>query len=156
MSACKRNSGFTLIEVIIGVAMVGIGIIKQSTANTIEVARAAKAETQRLTPLLPAGMAIKQSYDTSVFVEGAINEVYKTLAIAIGLVILLLSAQLLVWAASSIALRLGVSRPVVHKGLVDLEAREGRLALGTWQGAYLWEHRSRPHHRRVDVTILPL
>jgi len=73
-----------------GVAMVGIGIIKQSTANTIEVARAAKAETQRLTPLLPAGMAIKQSYDTSVFVEGAINEVYKTLAIAIGLVILVI------------------------------------------------------------------
>jgi len=73
-----------------GVAMVGIGIIKQSTANTIEVARAAKAETQRLTPVLPAGMAIKQSYDTSVFVEGAINEVYKTLAIAIGLVILVI------------------------------------------------------------------
>lgn len=32
------------------------------------------------------GMEIKQSYDTSVFVEGAISEVYKTLLIAIGLV----------------------------------------------------------------------
>jgi len=73
-----------------GVAMVGIGIIKQSTANTIEVARAAKAETRRLAPILPAGMEIKQSYDTSVFVEGAIKEVYKTLAIAIGLVILVI------------------------------------------------------------------
>ena len=73
-----------------GVAMVGIGIIKQSTANTIEVARAAKAETRRLAPILPTGMEIKQSYDTSVFVEGAIKEVYKTLAIAIGLVILVI------------------------------------------------------------------
>jgi multidrug efflux pump len=70
-----------------GVPMVGIGIIKQSTANTLEVARAAKAEMARINPTLPQGMAIKQSYDTSVFVEGAIKEVYKTLGIAIVLVI---------------------------------------------------------------------
>lgn len=25
----------------------------------------------------------------------------------------------------------------------------GRLALGTWQGIYVWEHRTRPHTRRV-------
>ncbi len=73
-----------------GVAMVGMGIIKQSTANTIDVARAAKAEMLRLNPTLPEGMEIKQSYDTSVFVEGAIKEVYKTLLIAIGLVILVI------------------------------------------------------------------
>jgi multidrug efflux pump len=73
-----------------GVAMVGLGIIKQSTANTIDVARAAKAEMARLNPTLPDGMVIKQSYDTSVFVEGAIREVYKTLFIAIGLVILVI------------------------------------------------------------------
>lgn len=70
-----------------GVPMVGIGIIKQSTANTIEVAEAAKAETDRINPSLPEGMEIKQSYDTSVFIKGAIDEVYKTLAIAIGLVV---------------------------------------------------------------------
>ncbi|MGD9331163.1 MAG: efflux RND transporter permease subunit [Desulfobacterales bacterium] len=73
-----------------GEAMVGIGIIKQSTANTIDVARAAKAESLRLAPILPEGMAIKQSYDTSVFVEGAIRQVYKTLAIAIALVVLVI------------------------------------------------------------------
>jgi multidrug efflux pump len=70
-----------------GVPMVGIGIIKQSTANTLAVARAAKAEVQRINPTLPEGMAIKQSYDSSVFVEGAIHEVFKTLGIAIALVI---------------------------------------------------------------------
>jgi multidrug efflux pump len=73
-----------------GVPMVGLGIIKQSTANTLSVADAAKAEMARLNPTLPEGMAIKQSYDTSVFVKGAIKEVYKTLAIAIGLVILVI------------------------------------------------------------------
>jgi len=70
------------------VPMVGIGIIKQSTANTIAVARAAKAEAARINAGgLPNGMSIEQSYDTSVFIEGAINEVYKTLFIAMALVI---------------------------------------------------------------------
>ena len=31
----------------------------------------------------------------------------------------------------------------------------GRLGLGTWQGIYLWEHRSAPHRRRVMVTVQP-
>jgi len=30
----------------------------------------------------------------------------------------------------------------------------GRLLLGTWQGLYLWEHRSEPQTRRVVVTVL--
>lgn len=28
----------------------------------------------------------------------------------------------------------------------------GNLALGTWQGIYVWEHRTNPHHRRIVVT----
>jgi multidrug efflux pump len=70
------------------VQMVGIGIIKQSTANTLTVANGAKAEAERIAPTLPEGMEFRQSYDSSVFVEGAINEVYKTLGIAIVLVVL--------------------------------------------------------------------
>lgn len=30
----------------------------------------------------------------------------------------------------------------------------GRLDLGTWQGIYLYEHRTAPHRRRVSVTIV--
>ena len=70
-----------------GVPMVGIGIIKQSKANTIEVAEGAKREMERINPTLPEGMAIKQSFDSSVFIEGAVAEVYKTLAIAIAMVV---------------------------------------------------------------------
>lgn len=73
-----------------GEAMVGLGIIKQSTANTIDVAREAKEKARFVNRNLPEGMEIKQSYDTSVFIEGAIREVYKTLAIAIGLVVLVI------------------------------------------------------------------
>jgi len=72
------------------VPMVGIGVIKQSTANTLTVAQAAKAEAARLGPTLPEGMAIRQSFDASVFVERAIFEVYKTLFIAVGLVVLVI------------------------------------------------------------------
>lgn len=65
------------------VPMVGLGIIKQSTANTVDVARLAREKTLSVNKTLPDGMSIEQSYDSSVFIEGAINEVYKTLGIAI-------------------------------------------------------------------------
>lgn len=31
---------------------------------------------------------------------------------------------------------------------------DGRMLLGTWQGLYLWEHRSRPHTRSLIVTVI--
>jgi secondary thiamine-phosphate synthase enzyme len=36
----------------------------------------------------------------------------------------------------------------------QIPVREGDLVLGTWQGLYLWEHRSRPHRRQVVVHVL--
>lgn len=30
---------------------------------------------------------------------------------------------------------------------------EGTLALGTWQGIYIWEHRTRPHTRQIVVHV---
>jgi len=37
---------------------------------------------------------------------------------------------------------------------LTIPVAEGRLDLGTWQGIYLWEHRSSPKTRRVTVTVL--
>ena len=73
-----------------GVPMVGIGVVKQSTANTIEVARNVKALTAKLNQNLPEGMSIEQSYDASIFIEEAIKEVYFTLFVAIGFVVLVI------------------------------------------------------------------
>lgn len=73
-----------------GVPMVGIGVVKQSTANTIEVARNVKALTVKLNQNLPEGMSIEQSYDASIFIEEAIKEVYFTLFVAIGFVVLVI------------------------------------------------------------------
>lgn len=36
---------------------------------------------------------------------------------------------------------------------IAIPIERGRLALGTWQGVYLWEHRKRPHSRRIVVHI---
>ena len=72
------------------VPMVGIGIIRQSTSNTIEVSNVVKALTAKLNQTLPNGMSIEQSFNASVFIEASIAEVYKTLFIAIACVILVM------------------------------------------------------------------
>ena len=45
-------------------------------------------------------------------------------------------------------------RSVLTCSELGVPVRAGRLALGTWQGIFLWEHRTRPHRRRVDVTVI--
>lgn len=37
---------------------------------------------------------------------------------------------------------------------VSIPIVEGRLALGTWQGVYVWEHRKHPHSRRVVAHVI--
>ncbi|QWL04322.1 efflux RND transporter permease subunit, partial [Shewanella indica] len=73
-----------------GEAMIGLGVSKQSTANTLEVARAVNKLVDEINPILPQGMEIKRSYDSSVFIEASIDEVYQTLFIAIILVIIVI------------------------------------------------------------------
>lgn len=73
-----------------GIPVIGLGVIKQSTGNTLAVATAAKAEVERIRATLPESMELIIAYDTSVFIDSAITEVYRTLAIAMGLVILVL------------------------------------------------------------------
>lgn len=44
-------------------------------------------------------------------------------------------------------------RSVLTHTDLNLPVRGGRCALGTWQGVYLWEHRTAPHTRRLIVTV---
>jgi secondary thiamine-phosphate synthase enzyme len=37
---------------------------------------------------------------------------------------------------------------------LGIPIHEGRVALGTWQGIYLWEHRSHPHRREVVLHVV--
>lgn len=73
-----------------GVNMIGLGIIKQSKANTLDVARAAKAQIEKIEASLPDNIFIVPSYDSSVFIEASIDEVYETLAIAMMMVVIVI------------------------------------------------------------------
>jgi secondary thiamine-phosphate synthase enzyme len=44
-------------------------------------------------------------------------------------------------------------RSVLTQTDLTLPVRDGRLALGTWQGIYVWEHRTLGHRRRILVTV---
>lgn len=44
-------------------------------------------------------------------------------------------------------------RSVLTTNELTIPIKEGRLALGTWQGLFLWEHRYRPHRRSIVVTV---
>jgi multidrug efflux pump len=69
---------------------VGLGVVKQSTANTLEVARAVKAEIERLRGGLPQGMTLRVAFDSSIFIERSIESVYRVLAEAVLLVVLVI------------------------------------------------------------------
>lgn len=70
--------------------MIGLGIVKQATANTLTVVDNARAELEKIKRNLPQGTTIEDSYDSSIFIKESINEVYSTLAISMGLVVLVI------------------------------------------------------------------
>ncbi len=45
-------------------------------------------------------------------------------------------------------------RTVLSGVHLSIPVAGGRLVLGTWQGVYLWEHRSHPHRRRIALHLL--
>lgn len=44
-------------------------------------------------------------------------------------------------------------RSILSGSDLSLPVTDGRAALGTWQGVYLWEHRHRGHRRTLVVTV---
>ena len=66
---------------------VGMGIIRQSGANELQVANDIKDRIEKIAPLLPSGVELAVSYDSSVFIAKAIDNVWQTLAFAALLVI---------------------------------------------------------------------
>ncbi|EKE84533.1 efflux RND transporter permease subunit [Idiomarina xiamenensis] len=73
-----------------GVNMVGLGIVKQSKANTLSVVENVREEIKNIEATLPETMYLAPSYDSSVFIQGSIDEVYNTLLIAMCLVVIVI------------------------------------------------------------------
>ena len=66
---------------------VGLGIVKQSRASTLDVARALRSALPEMKSLLPAGMALDVAYDSATFIEESVEEVRETMLIAAVLVV---------------------------------------------------------------------
>jgi multidrug efflux pump len=73
-----------------GEEALGLGVVKQSTANTLEVAQAAKALLPRLQASLEPGMKMWVAVDTSQFIEASIHSVFETIFLALVLVVLVI------------------------------------------------------------------
>ncbi|MDH5834585.1 efflux RND transporter permease subunit [Luteimonas kalidii] len=73
-----------------GVPNVGLGIVRTSTANALDVARAARAEAEVIQKTLPEGTDIFIAYDGTTFIDASIKRVYWTLFEAMVLVFLVI------------------------------------------------------------------
>src|SRR3546814_8899291 len=69
---------------------IGLGILKTSTANALDVTRAALAMAVEIQKSLPDGTNICVAFDDTVFIEAAIEHVYWTLGEAILLVLVVI------------------------------------------------------------------
>ena len=45
-------------------------------------------------------------------------------------------------------------RSILTQSSISIPVTARRGDLGTWQGIYLWEHRTAPHNRKITVTII--
>src|SRR5829696_6252643 len=82
----------------------GLGIVRQATANTLTVADGVRAELEKLKGALPPGTETHIMYDESNFIRASINGVLKTLIEGIGLVILVILVFLRDWRSTIVAM----------------------------------------------------
>ena len=73
-----------------GQPAVGLGIVKQSKASTLDVAEQVRNAIPELQKLVPAGMKLDVAYDSSTFIQDSITEVSHTIVIAMCLVVLVI------------------------------------------------------------------
>ncbi|TVT33923.1 efflux RND transporter permease subunit [Marinobacter vinifirmus] len=85
-----------------GRTAIGMGVIRQSKANTVAVSDGVRAELDKIRETLPPEVSISESYDESIFIRASIKEVLVTLAISVSLVILVIFLFLRSWRATLI------------------------------------------------------
>jgi multidrug efflux pump len=73
-----------------GAPAIAVGIIKQATANPLDVSNAVRGVLPKINESLPQGLYAEVGNDDSIFIERSIEAVYHTIAEAIGLVVLVI------------------------------------------------------------------
>ena len=87
-----------------GVNAVPLAVVKQAVANPLDISSALKTMLPEIQRTLPEGMKVEIAYDTTVFIEKSIDEVYKTVGEAVLLVIIVIFLFLRSWRATLIPL----------------------------------------------------
>ncbi|WP_428247920.1 efflux RND transporter permease subunit [Ferrovibrio sp.] len=85
-----------------GVTAIGLGIIRQSKANAMEISTGVTATVERLQGSLPTGVRMEVTYDQSKFISQSIYEVFHALTVALSLVIGVIFLFLRSWRATLI------------------------------------------------------
>ena len=65
---------------------ISLGVVRQSTANTLDLAIAVRKEIEEINKILPDGMKLSMTYDSAVFIEESTKNVFHTVLEAIALV----------------------------------------------------------------------
>ncbi|MFD2264690.1 efflux RND transporter permease subunit [Lacibacterium aquatile] len=73
-----------------GNTAIALGVIKQSTANPLEVSQAVEAAFPEIKAQVPEGMSVTMAYDSSIFIAKSIDAVYSTIGEAVALVVLVI------------------------------------------------------------------
>ena len=73
-----------------GASAIGLGVLRQSEANTIAVSNGVRAQLASIRPLLPEGVDLQVTSDDATFIQASIKEVVKALLLAVGLVVLVI------------------------------------------------------------------
>lgn len=81
---------------------IGMGIIRQSASNTLEISEGVRAATLTIGEILPEGVDIRVTSDDARFIRGAIDEVRSTLILAVLIVIAIIFLFLRDWRATII------------------------------------------------------
>ncbi len=105
-----------------GIPAVSMGVIRQATANPLEVADGVRQVMPKIQLDLPSAVRVQQANDNSVFIDRSIKSVYKTIAEAVLLVALVVFVFLRTLRASIIPL---VTIPVSLIGVFGLMAAVG-------------------------------
>ena len=87
-----------------GVNAVPLAVVKQAVANPLDISADLKAMLPEIQRTLPEGMKVEIAFDSTVFIQKSIEEVYKTVAEAVLLVVLVIFLFLRSWRATLIPL----------------------------------------------------
>ncbi|MGB7286564.1 MAG: efflux RND transporter permease subunit [Salaquimonas sp.] len=94
---------------------IGLGIIRQAQSNTLEISKGVRDAATRIQTILPIGVEIRVTSDDATFISGAIEEVVRSLLLAVMIVVIVIYLFLLDWRATLIP---AVTMPIALIGAI--------------------------------------